>query len=96
MSQILTNYELACESIALEFTLQYYADVDSEFYWIGDQVGGLLSVNDEFYDMQFMVEALRLKIGVKKMFEYYEYKMDPKVKSPNKMEYWMSGLEGTS
>lgn len=94
----LIRYESACEFIATEFVNKYYRKASPEVYWIGDKTGGLLSVNDELYDMDFMVEALRLKIGVKKMFEYYEYKMNAKTKSPINIEYFISreSLDNTS
>lgn len=81
MKTQLQKYEYACNQLATAFLGKYYCDKDTtladfDYYWIGDQVAGVLSIGDEFWSMNDIVDAARYKPSREKLFEYYYYRLD--------------------
>lgn len=75
--RILTNYHKACEAIKDEFIEVYYIEcatksIQVENYWIADEVGGVCFINDYFWDLATMVEALKCGPTPDQLFKWYE------------------------
>lgn len=68
-------WELYTQQLADEFVLKYF-DKDADYRWIANEVGGVLFVNDCFFNLKDMVDFIRYKYSKKKMFKYYEYMLD--------------------
>lgn len=83
-NEYLQKWEEATQDLADYFAYKYFGKDLSDVYWIGDEVGGVLALNDYFFNTQDMVDFLRYKYSVKDMFDYYDYKMDMQMK---KKEY---------
>ena len=47
---LLKNWEEATEALTFEFILKYF-DEGADTYWIGDEIGGVLFVNDWFFNL---------------------------------------------
>lgn len=71
---VLKNWEKASQAVAEEFVKKYFGET-AEVYWVADEVGGVLSVNDYFFNLSTMIDFLRYKYSSKKMFEYYNYRI---------------------
>ena len=67
-------WEEATENLKLLFVDKYFGK-DAEVYWIADQIGGVLFINDFFFDLSDIVDFLRYNYSLKKMFEYYDYRL---------------------
>jgi hypothetical protein len=67
-------WEEATESLRLLFVDKYFGK-DPEHYWIADDIGGVLFVNDYFFNLSDIVDFLKYNYSVKKMFEYYDYSL---------------------
>jgi hypothetical protein len=70
----LQDWNIATQNLSQEFIEKYFGK-DSENYWIADEVGGVLYVNDHFFNLGDIVDFLRFHYSKNKMFEYYEYAM---------------------
>lgn len=73
---LVKNYETACQNIAKEFIKTYYVDKDIPFSdvdwsWIGDEIGGIIGINDEFWCVDNMKTALELGADKEKLFKWY-------------------------
>ena len=87
------DYENACSQVAKIFVKHYY-DIDlpdKNVFWIGGKVGEILSVNDEFYGVDRMVQALKWKATWQQVIDYYyaetENDEKPKVSFENYVRY---------
>lgn len=80
------DYEKSCDELAKEFVRKYFGK-DTEYYWIGDEVGGVLSVADYFFNMSHMVDFIRYKYTKNMMFEYYDYSMEYGMKKHKSTDY---------
>lgn len=54
-----------------EFFVSYYFG-DADWYWIGDEIGGTIEVNDYYFDINDIVDFLRYNYSKKKMFDYMD------------------------
>lgn len=76
----LKMYEQVCNELMYAFLDEYYLDGgatinDIDFYWIGSEPGGVLSVGDEFFGMDNIVDAMRYKPTRKQLFDFYYYEL---------------------
>jgi len=78
--RVLATYYTACQILADHFVHRYFGKDVSDMWWIGDEVGGVLAVNDYFFDMEIMEQFLRYRYSKKLMFEYYEAKLEADTK----------------
>lgn len=84
----LRNYQKACNQLAAHFIGDYFDDCTltyNDFDWVGDDIGGVLHVNDFYFSMSDIYEAMKLKPEKDKFFDYYYYCLDCSIKgeSPN-------------
>lgn len=75
----LQAYEKAADNLAREFVEKYYgeaSDFDSpdHCWWIADHKGGALIVNDEYWSMDIIVEAMRIDAPLEKLFNWYHHR----------------------
>ena len=64
-----------CNQIADFFTTKYFKNY-SERWWIGDDVGGVMGINDYFFTMDDMLDYLKYKYSFKLMDKHYWYTID--------------------
>jgi hypothetical protein len=72
----LENWKTATNALAIYFIEKYFGNSDDcDWYWIADEIGNVLYVNDNFFEVNEMVDFLQYKYSAKKMFEYQDYHM---------------------
>ena len=69
---IITKWEKATDALANYFVEKYFGKNASDVYWAGDEIGGVLTVNDYFFDNREICAILRLRLSKKAMFERYD------------------------
>lgn len=73
----LSKWKEATQDIADLFVGIYFGEeYNDEAEWVADQIGGILVVHDYFFGLQFMVDALELRVTKEMMFDYYYYTME--------------------
>jgi hypothetical protein len=66
------QYEKVCNLVRKEFMSIYYHEYDEDdCYWIGEDIGGICSIGDEYWNINNMVDALRYKVSEKLLFKWY-------------------------
>jgi len=79
----LKQWELATHNLTNVFTNRYFKNSVSDIYWVGDEVGGVLCVNDYFFDIGRICEAIRYNTSSKRLFEYYEKEVEFAMRDKN-------------
>lgn len=70
------EYEAACNNVVEVFSEKYEVSV-SRFDWVGGTIGGIISINDEFFlNMEDMVLMLRNDIPWSAFIEWWDYNTD--------------------
>ena len=52
----------------------FYKGVD--WYWVGNEVGFVLCVNDYFFNLSHILTALRFNCSDTKLFEFYDLELE--------------------
>lgn len=74
----LQEYENAVHSITVFFARKYFGD----YYqyntgdWVGQVVGGVICINDYWFNFDDMLQYLKYGYTKKQMFAYYDYALD--------------------
>jgi len=77
----LKEYENSVNVLTRKFIEKYYYDKDIgigdiDMYWIGDAVGEIAFINDDYWNFTSIVEALKTDYPKDKLFDWYEYSCD--------------------
>ena len=72
MLKLIKNWEKATQALADTFVDRYYGESLSEHYWVGDEIGGILVANDQFWNLGDIVDALKCNCSKKRLFEWYD------------------------
>lgn len=78
-SIFLKEWERETENLAQFFCAKYFRNSHPEMWWVAGIIGGVLHINDYFFNLSDIVDFIRYDYTEKKMFEYYEYRMNEKV-----------------
>jgi hypothetical protein len=65
------DYEVTCVCLAVEFARKYFGK-DAQARWIGNQPGGTLEVNDHYFSVAHIYEAMKFGITRAQLFAWYE------------------------
>lgn len=86
----LINWYTATDLLAEYFVSRYFGKDATDVFWVADEVGGVLAVNDCFFSLTDMVEFIRYRYSRKDMHEYYEYALELAMKEnhPMKKAVW--------
>jgi len=77
-NDLIIQFEKISEQIAKYFCNKYFKSDD--FDWISNQKGGVLIIGDYYFSLETMLDYLRYKYGVDKMFEHYDYALEEAMK----------------
>jgi hypothetical protein len=78
MNKTITKYDKVCLAVIKEFVEKYFVDKDYKFedvdyFAIGDELDGVICINDYFFDFRHMAECLRINPTKEQVFGYYDY-----------------------
>jgi len=79
MSYSIQNWEYATNEIVVDFAEKYFkADIDIIPYvhWVGGDIGGCLSIRDDYFDFDFIRESIKFNATKEKMLEYHHADID--------------------
>jgi hypothetical protein len=68
-------WEVATNELVESFVFKYFGQV-TDIYWVAEEVGGVLAVNDYFFNLSDIINFIRHNYSKNKMFEYYDYSLD--------------------
>ena len=74
MNKKLKNYYKAVEELTKEFCKKYFKgvyeyDVND---WAGGEIGGVICINDYYFDFKNIVIAIKYSAKEKELFDYYD------------------------
>ena len=82
---LLSAYYRLCNKITIYFIENYFGNTyDVDWYWIADDIGGVINVGDYFFNFSDIVELLEVNPPKKRLFEWYDYDLE---KSTEIMEW---------
>lgn len=73
--EVLNQWEKATDDLTDYFADNYFGSGMSDVYWVADEIGGVLVINDYFFGLLDMVDYLRYNYSKNDMFAYYDYSL---------------------
>lgn len=70
------QYEKACEAIKDKFIKKYFKDAYNDWFWVGEKIGGVFYINNYYFNIDFMITALKYKATIDQIFDYYNAEVD--------------------
>ena len=89
------EYEKIVQKIAKKFVKKYFSEEeeywDYECFWIGDEIGGVLTVSDYYFNFDNILDYLKNNYTVEELFDYYDYYLDEAIKNktPINIKNWL-------
>jgi len=64
---------------------------DVEHWWVADEIGGVLYINDYFFNLSDIVDYIKYRYTKNKMFANYDYQMKLRLKNeiPINIKNWI-------
>ena len=90
---VIADWEQYTQRVADVFVNKYFGKNASDVYWIGEDIGGVMVINDYFFDLSDMIDFLRYNYSTDDMFEYYELRMDYELKKDNNPNTFMANIK---
>lgn len=77
MNKHLENYYKAVEELTKHFCNKYFKDVYEYDVndWVGCDIGGIICINDYWFNLNDIVIAIKYKATKKELFGFYEYNL---------------------
>jgi len=76
MNKQLQLWEEATLELSLHFVERYFGDDVTDVFWISDIIGDVLVVNDYFFSLDFITDAIRYNATEKQLFDFYDLKLE--------------------
>ena len=76
MVKELIEWEKVSQKLAKFFIKKYYGDDLSDCWWVGEDIGGVLVVNDDFYSLDRIVDAVKFDATYDQLCDYNDYEME--------------------
>lgn len=94
----LEAYYKAIEDLTRAFCKKYFGnrykyDVND---WVGGQVGGIININDYWFSLKNIEEAIKFKASKRQVFDYYDYCLENFGKNKPRVtfEIWLDYYNG--
>ena len=75
------------------FVDRYFGKRENEFFWIAEEVGGVLAVNDYFFNLDDIVEFIKYHYSKDMMFKYYQYNLDYHMQKTHKKNDYLINIK---
>ena len=79
-SHILDNFEAAVDNLTELCIIKYFRGVDTDHYWISSDRTGVLVVNDYYFSLEIVVDAIKINATPRMLFDYYDLSLDKSMK----------------
>ena len=91
---LIKNWEEATQAIATRFRNKYFSK-DAEIWWVGDEIGGVLYINDHFFSLDNILISLRENVSITNMFGYYSFDLDSAMDNKTRINYktWLKMIK---
>lgn len=74
--KLFKDYNTACDKLAAEFIKRYYGEEADGGDWVADEAGGVLYVNDDYWDFKDILTALKENVPSATLFKWYSDQVD--------------------
>lgn len=94
--KLIDNWEKATQELTDHFVNKYFEDPD--YWWVADEIGAVLFVNDYWFQLERIVEAIINDATFEQLTDYYRYELEHAesdncgIPTPINFKNWIKGV----
>ena len=74
----ITSWEILTNSLVEKFLYDYFDDVNPDYWWVANDVGGVLNYGDYFFSFNTILTCFKLDITFEQFINWYDFCLDNK------------------
>ena len=71
--QEITAWEKMTNNITETFLYDYFDDVNPSYFWVGEEVGGILNYGDYWFNFSDILTCYKLRITEEQLINWYDF-----------------------
>ena len=76
MKDSIQQWEELTDTIFKNFLSVYFDDNDPYYFWVGNEIGGVVCYGDFFFNFWDVITCNRLSITEEQFFEWYDFNLE--------------------
>ena len=95
-SKVLDNiveWKKLSNKIAEQFLYHYFDDLDPDYWWVSDDVGGILNYGDYFFSFDTILTCYKLDISFEQFINWYNFCLENQSVNISLAKYILSPKE---
>ena len=89
----ITSWEILTNSLVEKFLYDYFDDVDPDYWWVSNDVGGILNYGDYFINFDTILTCYKLDITFEQFINWYDFCLDNQSVNISLAKYLLSPKE---
>ena len=69
----ITSWEILTNSLVEKFLYDYFDDVNPDYWWVANDVGGVLNYGDYFFSFDTILTCYKLDISFEQFISWYDF-----------------------
>ena len=95
-SKVLDNiieWKKLSNKIAEQFLYHYFDDLDSDYWWVSDDIGGVFNYGDYFFSFDTILTCYKLDITFEQLINWYDFSLSNQSVNISLAKYILSPQE---
>ena len=89
----ITSWEILTNSLVEKFLYDYFDDVNPDYWWVANDVGGVLNYGDYFFSFNDILTCYKLEITFEQFISWYNFCLDNQSVNISLAKYILSPKE---
>ena len=89
----ITSWEILTNSLVEKFLYDYFDDVNPDYWWVANDVGGVLNYGDYFISFDTILTCFKLEITFEQFISWYDFCLDNQSVNISLAKYILSPKE---
>ena len=89
----ITSWEILTNSLVEKFLYDYFDDVNPDYWWVSNDVGGILNYGDYFFSFDTILTCYKLDISFEQLINWYDFSLSNQSVNISLAKYILSPQE---
>ena len=89
----ITSWEILTNSLVEKFLYDYFDDVNPDYWWVSNDVGGILNYGDYFFSFDTILTCYKLDITFEQFINWYDFCLENQSVNISLAKYILSPQE---
>ena len=89
----ITSWEILTNSLVEKFLYDYFDDVNPDYWWVSDDIGGVFNYGDYFFSFDTILTCYKLDITFEQLINWYDFSLSNQSVNISLAKYILSPKE---